>query len=621
MDKDFLDYYNRELQFLFTQGAEFSEAHPHEAGKLMLEQNRCADPHVERMLQGFALLAARIHKKIDDEYPEIADALLSILYPHYQRPIPSMAVVQFATPSDPTKATEGLSVARGTELTSPPVSGIPCRFRTAYPLTLWPVVVDKAVLSPDRVPIPGKPAGAVALLRLTLRCTAPGGWSSLEGLDTLRIFLDGAEPVPTSLYEALFNNLCEVWVQGPAAGGAMKTEVLAHAGELREAVLPVGFGPQEGVLPYPAQSFDGYRLLQEFFAFPAKFLFVDLARLDRVRAAGFTGPVDVLFFLTQPPRSDVVIRADNFRLGCAPVVNLFPMTAEPIRLNHLQTRYPVVPKYGQVGAYEVFSIDRVLTVGGYLEAAVEFQPFYAMRHALAPSARDAYWFTSRRRSLRKEDDGLEVELAFTDAQFAPRSPGGEHTGPVVETITAHVTCSNRDLPTHLPFGGAAADFTLESEASVGRVRLLTEPSKPLRPPLGRATQWRLISQLGLNHLSLIENGQGPEALRQVLALYDFADTPVTRAMIEGIIEVSSRRVAGRTGNRLGNTLSLGMEVRVRFDEDAFAGAGAFLMACVLERFLGAYVTINSFTQMVATSKQREGDWKRWQPRCGDRTLL
>jgi type VI secretion system protein ImpG len=131
----------------------------------------------------------------------------------------------------------------------------------------------------------------------------------------------------------------------------------------------------------------------------------------------------------------------------------------------------------------------------------------------------------------------------------------------------------------------------------------------------------LISQLGLNHLSLLETEQGPEALRQLLALYDFAGTSVTRKMIDGVIGVSARRVAGRTGNRLGNTLSLGMEVRVTFDENAFAGSGAFLMACVLERFFGAYVTINSFTQMVAASKQREGDWKRWQPRCGDRTLL
>jgi type VI secretion system protein ImpG len=620
MDKDFLDYYNRELQFIRAMGAEFAEAHPGVAGKLELEGDSCADPHVERLLQGFSFLTARVHKKIDDEYPEISDALLSVLYPHYQRPIPSMAVVQFAAPTDATKIAGGQLVARGTELTSLRTSGVSCRFRTAYPVTLWPVAVESAVLTPDRVTISGKPSGAVSLLRLTLRCTAQAGWGSLEGFESLRIYLGGQEPAPTSIYESLFNNLCEVWLQGQTADGKSKTVYLARAGELHEVINPVGFSPKEGVLPYPAQSFDGYRLLQEFFAFPEKFHFVDLSRLERIKTAGFTGSVDVLFFLSQPPRSEVVISADNFKLGCTPVVNLFELAAEPIRLNHLQTQYPVVPKYGEVGFYEIFSVDRVVTVGGFLESSVEFQPFYSMRHAAGGSARDAYWFTSRRRSLRKDDDGIEVDLAFADANFSPRSPTAAR-GPVAETITAHLTCTNRDLPTRLPFGGDQTVLHLESEAAVGRIRLLTKPSRPRRPPLGRSAQWRLISQLGLNHLSLIETEHGPEAIRQLLSLYDFAGTAATRKMIDGVAGVSSRRVAGRTGNRLGNTLSLGIEIRVLFDEEAFAGSGAFLMACVLERFFGAYVTINSFTQMVAASKQREGDWKRWQPRCGDRTLL
>lgn len=621
MDRDLLDYYNRELAFILAMGAEFAEAHPQVAGKLSLEAGRCEDPHVERLLQGFAFLTARIHKKIDDEYPEVSDALLSVVYPHYQRPVPSMAMVQIAVPTDPTKVTAGLRVPRGTEMSSPPVGGIACRFRTAFPVTLWPVVVDEAVLTPDRVTIAGKPPGAVSLLRLTLRCTAPAGWASLEGFDTLRIFLDGPQPVPTALYESLFNSLVEVWVQGKEAGGGTRTAVLARGAELGEVVRPVGFAADEAVLPYPARSFDGYRLLQEFFAFPTKFLSLDLARLGRLKQGGFTGPVEVLFFLTQPPRSEVVVRAENFRLGCVPIVNLYPMAAEPVPLNHLQTRYPVVPRYGEVGAHEVFSVDRVLTAGGYLEPSVEFEPFYSMRHGAGGSPRDAYWFASRRRSLRRDDDGLEVDLAFTDARFNPRSPAATRSGPSAETITAHITCCNRDLPTRLPFGGDSADFTAESESGIGRVRLLSRPTRPLRPPVGRSAQWRLISQLGLNHLSLLETEHGPEALRELLSIYDFAGSSVTRKMIDGVVGVSARRVAGRTGNRLGNTLSLGTEVRVTFDEEAYAGSGAFLMACMLERFLGAYVTINSFTRMVAASKQREGDWKRWLPRCGDRTLL
>jgi type VI secretion system protein ImpG len=610
MNEEFLKYYANEMDFIRQMGAEFATAHPQVAGQLMLEASQCADPHVERLLEAFAFLTARIRKKIDDEYPEITDALLSVVYPHYQRPIPSMAVVEFVPSADATKMTVGHVVGRGVELTSPPVSGgSPCRFRSAFPVTLWPVAVESASLAPDRVAISGQPAGSVALLRLGLRCTAPGDWASLERFDSLRFFLHGGEPVPTSLYESLFNDLREVWVQGKVAGGAEKTVVLP-----RDSVEPVGFAPDEAILPYPDRSFPGYRLLQEYFAFPPKFLFFNLRNLELVRAAKFTGPVEVLFFLKQAPRTKVVIRPDNFRLGCSPVVNLFVMAAEPIRLDRLRTAYPIVPKYGELAGYEVFSVDKVVSVGSYLDGVVEFQPFYAMRHSATAARKNAYWFANRRPSLRDGDDGIEVEISFTDAEFSPTSPS-------VETITTHLTCTNRDIPSRLPFGGNDVVFQLESDAPVGQVRLLTRPTKTNRPPLGRSAQWAAIAHLGPNHLSLIDSARGPEALRELLTVYDFARTAVTRKMVEGVVEVSSRRVAGRTGNRMGNTLSLGVEVTIQFDEESYAGSGAFLMASILERFLGAYVTINSFTQMVATSKQREGTWKRWPPRCGDRTLL
>src|SRR5262245_42554633 len=196
MDDDLLAYYNGELRYVRELGAEFAAKYPKVAARLQLEAGRCEDPHVERLLEGFAFLAARIRKKIDDEYPEITDALLSVLYPHYQRPIPSMAIVQFTTSTDPTKIAAGHVLASGTPLVTKAVAGHPCRFRTAYPVTLWPVTVDAVSLAPDRVAIVGKPAGATSLLRLGLQCQAQAGWASLEGFESLRFFLDGGEPVP-----------------------------------------------------------------------------------------------------------------------------------------------------------------------------------------------------------------------------------------------------------------------------------------------------------------------------------------------------------------------------------------------------------------------------------------
>ncbi|WP_169978662.1 type VI secretion system baseplate subunit TssF [Tautonia rosea] len=609
MNDDFLNYYNRELAFIREMGAEFAQAHPQVAELLMLEAGRCADPHVERLLEAFAFLAARLRKKIDDTYPELTDALLEVLYPHYQRPIPSMTIVQFSPTTDPSKIVAGYEIERGSRVVSRPLDGVRCQFQTVYPAWLWPVAVESATVLPDRVTIAGKPVGSVAMISLELRCAAAGDWRSLEGFDRLRFFLDGGEPVPSTLYEALFNRLVAIWLRGRTTSGEEQTIPLGP-----NAVEPVGFECSDGMVPYPERSFPGYRLLQEYFAFPLKFQFFDLTGLDRLCRTGFVGPVEVMFFLDQPPHTDITIRPENFRLGCSPAVNLFKKVAEPVRLDRLRSEYRLVPDVNHPLSFEIYSVDRVESVGSYLNDSVSYRPFYALRHADRERGPQAYWFSRRQPSLRSGDAGTDVELTFVDPSFSPTTPS-------TEKVTAYLTCCNRDIPARLPFGGDQDVVSLEAEAPVGRVRLLTRPTKTLRPPLGRNTQWRAISGLALNHLSLTESEPGIEALRELLAAYDFADSAVTRKHIGGIIGVSSRRIAGRTGNRLGRAVSLGIEVELTFDESAYSGASAFLMACVLERFFGSYVTVNSFTRLIARRKQQEGVWKRWAPRSGDRTLL
>ncbi len=512
------------------------------------------------------------------------------------------------------------------------IDGVRCQFQTAYPVTLWPIGVASAVLIQDRVIQEGKPSRAVALLRVGLNCLGPGGWDALEKLESLRFFLDGPEPIPSILYECLFSRVCEVWLEGKTAAGTPLRKVLA-----RGAIRPVGFEEDEALWPYPEPSFPGYRLLQEFFAMPAKFLFFDLALEDAspgggnaIRSSGFSGPVQLSFWLEQPPRSEIVVRPENFRLGCTPAVNLFRLVPEPIALNHLQTEYPIVPDVDHPAGFEVFSVDRVVSSGdSFLHKPYDFEPFYAMKHASREPSRGAYWFARRQPSVR--GDGTEVVLSFTDPQFNPCSPA-------VEKITAHVTCSNRNVPVGLPFGGEKGYLEAEADSAAGMARMLMKPSAPLYPPLGRSAQWRLISQLGLNHLSLLTTDRGAEALQELLALYDFADSATTRKMIAGILKVSHTRIAGRVafpetasdrdgpGPRSardqlrGKPLSLGLKIRLHFDETAYSGAMAFVLASVLDRFLGSYVSINAFTQLVATSQQREGAWQ-WPTRSGDRTLI
>ena len=603
MADDLLPLYERELTFLRQHAAEFAAKYPKIASRLLLEADKCEDPHVERLIEGFAFLTARIQHKIEDEFPEITDALLNVLYPHYLAPIPSMAVAEFVV--DPGQGqTAAQRIERGATVFTPPVAGSPCRFRVTYPVTLWPMqVVSARVDSPNAVgPVPD----AVSVIRVQLRCFSGASLRELP-LDRLRFFLQGESQVVFPLYELLFNNLVTVRLRALDGKKGVAPVTLS-----RGAVHPVGFEPDEGVLPYSYRSFLGYRLLQEYFYFPEKFLFFDLAELDRARAAGLHDGFEILFYLRQSPALPQAITATTFRLGCAPVINLFPHVAEPIRLTHAETENRVVADVRRPDATEVYSIDSVTSTSPHLDAPVSFQPFYSLRHSADHQGPRAFWYGTRRPSARKGDGGTEVFLSLVDLDFRP-------TLPAVETLTIHTLCTNRDLPAKLPFGGDRSDFQLEGAAALSRIRCLTKPTPTVRPPMERGAQWRLISHLALNYLSVCEGGR--EALQEILALYDVTDSPVIRQQIAGIANVGARRVVARPSTFPWNGFCRGMEVTIEFDEEKFVGGGVFLFASVLERFLGLYTSLNSFTQMVATTRQRPEPLKRWPPRAGEQTLL
>jgi type VI secretion system protein ImpG len=604
MADELLTYYERELSFLRQSGAEFAAKYPKIATRLLLEADKSEDPHVERLIQAFAFLAARIHHKLDDEFPEITDALLGVLYPQYLAPIPSMSIVEFVL--DPTrgKLTSGHHIERGTLLYSQPVGGVPCRFRTCYPTTLWPIETASAqVAAPDRF---GLPKTAAGVIRLELRSVGETSFSELA-IDQLRFFLHGEGSLVFGLYELLFNNATQVQLRSLRAQGGFKPIVLPPT-----CLRPAGLGPDEGMLPYTARSFMGYRLLQEYFAFPDKFLFFDLCELGRAARAGCEEGVEVLICLDRVPRLEQPIDAGTFRLGCTPIINLFPQIAEPVRLSHAQTEYRVIPDVRRPTGIEVYSVDSVSSTAPHLEAPMHFQPFYSFKHAVDRERQLAFWHATRRPSERKGDNGTEVFLSLVDLNFQP-------TLPAVETLTIHTTCTNRDLPGKLPFGGEGGDFELEGAAPLARIRCLRKPTETVRPPLRRGGRWSLISHLSLNYLSICEGGR--EALQEILKLYDFSDSSVVRQQIAGITDVRSRRVVGRPPSMPWNAFCRGLEVTIELDEEKYVGSGVFLFASVLEKFLGLYSALNSFSQLIVTTQQREEPLRRWRPRAGEQILL
>jgi type VI secretion system protein ImpG len=618
MSRSLYHYYERELTFIRQLAQDFARQYPAAAARLLLEPNRSTDPHIERLIESFALLTGRIQHKLDDEFPELTTALLGVLYPHYLAPIPSMAVVQFDLDHGRAQLPEGFLIERRSRLSVRPIADQPCKYRTGYPVTLWPVEVTGATFM--RPPFPrgmSPPRGTVAALRIQLACLGGLSFAGLE-LETLRFFLTGENETIAILYEILFNHVLQAVFLSPEDMANPAPIVATPA----ECLSQVGFELDEGLLPYPRQSFLGYRLLSEFFAFPSKFHFVDLRGLRRVCRAGFQRRLDVVLFLNRgSAKLEQDIRADTFLLGCTPVINLFAQTAEPIRLTQARFEYEIVPDVAHPNGMEVYSVDSVTSVDAVTGIQAEYYPFYSFRHGTNAENDGTFWSATRRASLRPADRGTDVYLNLVDLDFDPRLPAD----PV---LVVRTTCTNRDMPAFLRDAGERIPFELEAAAPVARILCVRSPTNPLRPPLRRGTYWRLVSHLCLNHLSLSASPEGLEALKEILRVYDFSDPEhdrqtalVTQQLIEGITSLASRRVTGRIASSDGVSFCRGMEVKMEFDEEKYFGTGVYLFASVLERFLGLYATINSFTQLVARTKQAERPFKAWPPRAADQQLI
>jgi len=610
---ELLLYYQRELNFLRVMGAEFAAKYPKIASRLLMEEDKCEDPHVERLMEAFAFMAGRVHLKIDDEFPEITESLLSILYPHYLRPIPSMSVAEFHVDPDQVSPDTGLKLDSGAVLNSRPVSGAPCKFRTCYDVTFWPVEVAEAEFkTPDRLAPPVKFADAVAAARIDLRCTGDMTFSKLS-LSSLRFYLSGESSMVHSLYELLANNCVQVIVRDPKPRSKVQPVYLPP-----ESLRPVGFAEDEGVLPYPRRSFVGYRLLQEYFCFPQKFFFLDLTGLERVCQGGFGARAEVIVLISPFERSDrrqvleLGVSAKTFRLGCSPIVNLFAQTAEPILLDHTRYEYQVVPDVSRRRATEVFEIVEVVSANPQTQEVVHFEPLYSYHHALGRAKVDAFWRGARRPSGYRDDEGTEVFLSLVDLSGRPVRPN-------VDSLVVRTLCTNRDVPARLPFGNEAGDFELEGTVPLKRIVALIKPGDTVRQALAKDSLWRLISQLSLNYLSLVDSGR--DALQEILRLYNFTGSTYSEKHIEGLVSLNSRRHFARVLSEDGMAFARGTQVEIEFDEDQFVGSGVYLFAAVLECFLGLYVSMNSFSQLRVRTRQRKEILRQWPPRAGRKILL
>ncbi len=602
-----LPYYNRELNAIRELAAEFAQQHPKIAGRLRLSADAVDDPHVARLLEGVAFLAARVHHRLDDEFPELTDALLSVLYPHYLAPIPSAAVAEFACQPE---LTQPLTIPPGFALDTEAVRGESCRYRTVYPLALWPITVEGARLSGLPLAAPANPAaeGAVAVLRITLACAGPEATFSALGVDRLRFFLRGGAAVAPPLYELLCGHAVSVaFADGPADPNPVIVPP--------SAIVPVGFAPEEALLPWPARSFSGFRLLSEYFAFPDKFLFIDITGIEAKTLVSAGGKLDIFVYLRRAiPELERAIGAPSLALGCTPIVNLFPQRCEPVPISQTETEYRVVADARRQTAMEIYSVERVRETRAD-GSSRPWHPFFRLTPPGAGDEAPGGFYQVVRRASPAPTSGTEVFLQPYDPEFVPSRPADA-------VLSIDALCLNRDVPAELPFGGGHPRLALVAgQAAVTRVACLTAPTSTLRPRLRERGFWRLVSHLSLGHLSVVGGEAGAAALKEVLRLYDLRDSAETRAAIESVLGASAAPgVARLPGGRLG-AFCRGLDVTLEFDPRTWQGTGLYLLASVLDRFLALHASVNAFVRTRAVLRGRAGTVAAWPARAGARVLL
>jgi type VI secretion system protein ImpG len=593
MADGFLHRYNDELKALRRRAARFADAFPKVAGRLRLTGDVADDPHVERLVQSFAYSAARIRQKLDDEFPELTDSLLETLYPHYLAPLPSMSIVRFR-PSD-TLASMQL-VPRHTEILAEPVGGEACRFRTTQDVEMAPIEIIGAKLSGQPVNAPPSPYGGITgCLRLSIRALDPRKPIGDLKLKRLRLHISSAWQQAVAIYELIINQSIGIALAKHADDGQT---IFLPSSNLR----PVGFDLEEAMLPYPAPSFNGYRLLTEFFALPQRFLFLDIEGLDVWKGES----LEIFIYLKETdPKLERTISATDFALNATPVVNLFRQTCEPITVDGTRTEYRLMPDARRQKTREIYSIDRVLMTGSRGEEQF-CQPFFG--RSQRPGGTSTFWQAYRRFDADDRTSDMEIAFVDRDRRFA---------APVDAVASVDTLCINRDLPEQLPFGGGHPLLQLASghEAVAGADALIPPtPSVRMNDQDGR--NWRLMSHLMLNHLSLFDN-EGA-ALKDILSLYAFRDNPETKQLVDALVGIRAQNSTARLGN---GGMVPGTQIMLEFDPAAIDRPAAFLFGSVLDRFFGLYTSINTFTRLTVSMKGQSRPIATWPARAADRPLL
>ncbi|MEA3122948.1 MAG: type secretion system protein ImpG [Paraburkholderia sp.] len=626
MDPRLLDYYNQELIYMRELAGEFAQGHPKIARRLGLQAGEVADPYVERLIESFCFMAARMQIKLDAEFPRFTGRLLEVLYPNYVAPTPSMAVARLYPGHIEGNLVHGFRVPRGTSFAAriPDGEKTACQFRSSQDVTLWPLEIAGAQLTgipPDipaldrYVPAARKVRGA---LRLRVRTTGDARIADLKGLDRLPVYLAGDEHVASHLFELLHTaGIASI----TAAPGEFATPGQPLAAVTRDAVVHEGLGTDQGLLPLTWSKFHGHNLLHEYFACPSRFYFFALTGLEEGLRRASGREAEIVVLLDQPTeRLANLVDASRFALFCTPVINLFPKHTDRIELSAAETEFRLVPARLAPLDYEVFSVEAMVGQVGATSAELEFRPLYQTlnddegnhgRYFSTRRERTLLSDSARRYGTRTPYIGTETFVSLVDQNDAPYCEQ-------MRFLSVDAWVTNRDLPSVVPRDGVR-DLTVAESVPLESVGLVRAPSTPKAPYAEREMAWRLIRQLNFNYLPLedLDHRAGGQGLRDLLRLFLTGEDVEHQRQVESLVGVKTRPVTRKLPGAGPLAFGRGIECALTVDESGFSGVSPYLFGLVLERYLARHVSINSFTQTELHSMQR-GRVAHWPVRIGQR---
>lgn len=610
--EDLLPFYERELGIFRQYSRQFAQRYPKTAGQLLIAGESSEDPHIERLIQSFALLTARVSKRLDSDYPQFTESLLESLYPHYLRPLPSYSIVQMSSGDYQAKDTMSM-LPRGITLQSAAVHGVCCQFRTVYDVALTPLAVNRLAFTPylDE-PTLGVhlPRGATSALTVTLAAGDQAGDWGRVAPTRLRLFVDGEPSLRAVLLDTLLIHTAAAFVQVGDSGPWLPLEC--------SPLSLAGLEDSDAMLPFGARSNPAFRLLTEYFSYPEKFNFVDLDLGAIVRRLpSHCQRISLLFALSgvladsNEARLLSSVSAKNLLTGCTPVVNLFEKRGVPFQVTRVSPDYALLADSTHASGYDIHSVNtvRVVRESAAGNTVTEFNPLYALRHGARGAEKSGnYWLTRRDEAVAAVSPGHEVRMTLIEEEDRDDMAG-------TATVTTELSCTNRDLPSHLRFGDPDGDLRSEAVPTTTVVRLLRKPSPPYRFANGKGAHWRLISHLTLNYSSL--NGAGVAGLQKMLTLYDLPQSATSKRQIGGLVAIDTGTVRAWMPTVPVASLMAGIGIRMTIDEHAFAGSGLVIFARVMDRYFSLNRQINCFTQLEIISAQSGKEIMRCKPCSGD----